>query len=65
MPTVSQWTPARCGGAAGICLHFYDTAPSGRFGTMTYMCRAAATELPMFIPAALAGDQSQLECNVM
>lgn len=34
-------------GAAGICLHFYDTAPSGRFGTMSYLCRALATILPI------------------
>lgn len=34
-------------GAAGISLHFYDTAPSGRFGTMSYLCRALATILPI------------------
>lgn len=31
-----------CGGSAGICLHFYDSAPSGRYGSLTYMCRAVA-----------------------
>lgn len=31
-----------CGGAAYICQHFYDSAPSGCFGTMTYMARAIA-----------------------
>ncbi|XP_020618815.1 phosphorylase b kinase regulatory subunit alpha, liver isoform-like [Orbicella faveolata] len=31
-----------CGGAAGICRYFYDTAPSGRFGTMTYFSRVVA-----------------------
>ncbi|XP_061189361.1 probable phosphorylase b kinase regulatory subunit alpha isoform X2 [Saccostrea echinata] len=34
-------------GAAGICLHFYDTAPSGRYGTMSYLCRALASILPL------------------
>ncbi|XP_062619129.1 probable phosphorylase b kinase regulatory subunit alpha isoform X4 [Saccostrea cucullata] len=34
-------------GAAGICLHFYDTAPSGRYGTMSYLCRALAAILPL------------------
>ncbi|PAA90067.1 hypothetical protein BOX15_Mlig008714g1, partial [Macrostomum lignano] len=29
-----------CGGACGVCAHFYDTAPSGRFGTLTYLLRA-------------------------
>ena len=26
-----------CGAAAGICRHFYDSAPSGPWGTMTYL----------------------------
>lgn len=38
-----------CGGAAGICRYFYDTAPSGRFGTMTYFSRAVAERLS-FLP---------------
>ncbi|XP_055331267.1 probable phosphorylase b kinase regulatory subunit alpha [Paramacrobiotus metropolitanus] len=53
---------SRCGGAAGICLHFYDSAPSGRYGTMTCMCRAAAVELPMHFPTATA--EGLLECNI-
>ncbi|XP_074037667.1 probable phosphorylase b kinase regulatory subunit alpha isoform X1 [Leptinotarsa decemlineata] len=34
-----------CGGAAYICQHFYDSAPSGCYGTMTYMTRAVAVTL--------------------
>lgn len=34
--------PEPCGAVAGICKHFYDSAPSGRYGTITYMCRALA-----------------------
>ncbi|CAH1964743.1 unnamed protein product [Acanthoscelides obtectus] len=34
-----------CGGAAGICQHFYDSAPSGCYGTMTYLTRAIAITL--------------------
>ncbi|XP_064637053.1 phosphorylase b kinase regulatory subunit alpha, liver isoform-like isoform X3 [Lineus longissimus] len=34
-----------CGGSAGICQHFYDSAPSGRYGTMTYLFRAIAQHL--------------------
>ena len=32
-------------GAAGISMEFYDTAPSGRFGTMSYLCKAAVQML--------------------
>lgn len=31
-----------CGGAAYICQHLYDSAPSGSYGTMTYIARAIA-----------------------
>ncbi|XP_043489493.1 probable phosphorylase b kinase regulatory subunit alpha isoform X3 [Polistes fuscatus] len=34
-----------CGGAAYVCQHFYDSAPSGSFGTMTYITRAVASLL--------------------
>ncbi|GFG34533.1 hypothetical protein Cfor_11892 [Coptotermes formosanus] len=34
-----------CGGAAYICQHFYDSAPSGSYGTMTYITRAVASLL--------------------
>jgi len=34
-----------CGGAAYICQHFYDSAPSGSYGTMTYVTRAVASLL--------------------
>lgn len=37
-----------CGGAAYICLHFYDSAPSGSYGTMSYMVRAVASTLNCF-----------------
>ena len=34
-----------CGGAAGVCQLLYDSAPSGRYGTMTYLARAVAALL--------------------
>ena len=34
-----------CGAPAGICKHFYDSAPSGRYGTMTYIVRACCTRV--------------------
>lgn len=34
-----------CGGALGICRYFYDTAPSGRYGTMTYFSVALANRV--------------------
>lgn len=47
-----------CGGAAYICQHFYDSAPSGSYGTMTYLMRAVASGLECF------SDQSDIDCNV-
>ena len=32
-----------CNKIAGLCEHFIDSAPSGSFGTMTYMLRSVAT----------------------
>lgn len=34
-----------CNSTAGICQHFYDTAPSGCYGTMTYLVRAVSCKL--------------------
>ncbi|KAL7293816.1 hypothetical protein TKK_0012875 [Trichogramma kaykai] len=47
-----------CGGAAYVCQHFYDSAPSGSFGTMTYITRAVACLLN-----CLPKD-GDLECSV-
>ncbi|XP_012349937.1 probable phosphorylase b kinase regulatory subunit alpha isoform X3 [Apis florea] len=47
-----------CGGAAYVCQHFYDSAPSGSFGTMTYITRAIASLLN-----CLPKD-SDLECSI-
>uniref|UniRef100_T1JA87 Phosphorylase b kinase regulatory subunit n=1 Tax=Strigamia maritima TaxID=126957 RepID=T1JA87_STRMM len=46
-----------CGGAAGICMHFYDSAPSGTFGTMSYLMRSAADTLEN-LP-----KEGDVECN--
>ncbi len=34
-----------CGGPNNICVHFYDSAPSGRYGTMSYLAQAVADQL--------------------
>ncbi|XP_032668080.1 probable phosphorylase b kinase regulatory subunit alpha isoform X5 [Odontomachus brunneus] len=47
-----------CGGAAYVCQHFYDSAPSGSYGTMTYITRAVASMLP-----CLPKD-ADLECSI-
>lgn len=47
-----------CSGAAYICQHFYDTAPSGTYGTMTYIARAIAMTLD-----CLPKD-GDLECSI-
>lgn len=39
-----------CGGAAGVCLHFYDSAPSGRYGTITYLSRAISLIVDICVP---------------
>jgi len=47
-----------CGGAAYICQHFYDSAPSGCYGTMTYLIRALASLLDCF------PDEGEIDCAV-
>ncbi|XP_052825241.1 probable phosphorylase b kinase regulatory subunit alpha isoform X5 [Octopus bimaculoides] len=46
-------------GAAGICQHFYDSAPSGRYGTLSYMCRALAIILHLPVDS-----DNGLECAI-
>ncbi|XP_040569220.1 probable phosphorylase b kinase regulatory subunit alpha isoform X2 [Lepeophtheirus salmonis] len=48
-----------CGGAGKICQIFYDTAPSGPYGTMQYMIHAACQLLDQ-IP-----KDGEISCNVM
>ena len=43
--TVTTDDAEDCDGSAGICRHFYDSAPSGRYGTMTYFSQAVASRL--------------------
>ncbi|OBS58175.1 hypothetical protein A6R68_10690 [Neotoma lepida] len=43
--------------ASGICTLLYDSAPSGRFGTMTYLSKAAATYVQEFLPHSLCAMQ--------
>uniref|UniRef100_A0A9J8D8Y8 Phosphorylase b kinase regulatory subunit n=1 Tax=Cyprinus carpio carpio TaxID=630221 RepID=A0A9J8D8Y8_CYPCA len=37
--------------STGICRLLYDTAPSGRFGSMTYLTKAVATYVQDFLPS--------------
>lgn len=43
--------------ATGICHFFYDSAPSGAYGTMTYLTRAVASHLQELLPSS--GCQTQ------
>lgn len=43
--TPSYPTGLLCGGAAYICQHLYDSAPSGSYGTMVYIAKAVASVL--------------------
>lgn len=36
----------------GICTLLYDSAPSGRFGTMTYLSRAVVSYVQEFLPSS-------------
>jgi phosphorylase kinase alpha/beta subunit len=47
-----------CGAPAKICKHFYDSAPSGSFGTMSYIVRACCTVLEV-LP-----NDGTMECKV-
>ncbi|XP_069896446.1 phosphorylase b kinase regulatory subunit alpha, skeletal muscle isoform isoform X3 [Dipodomys merriami] len=42
---------------SGICTLLYDSAPSGRFGTMTYLSKAAATYVQEFLPHSICAMQ--------
>ncbi|KAL8190299.1 UNVERIFIED_CONTAM: Phosphorylase b kinase regulatory subunit alpha, liver isoform [Gekko kuhli] len=37
--------------ATGICYFLYDSAPSGAYGTMTYLTKAVASYLQEFLPS--------------
>lgn len=37
--------------STGICRLLYDSAPSGRFGTMTYLTKAVAIYVQDFLPS--------------
>ncbi|KAK4887210.1 hypothetical protein RN001_003481 [Aquatica leii] len=54
----SQTGGLLCGGAAYVCQHFYDSAPSGCYGTMTYITRAVATILEC-VP-----KHGELDCSI-
>uniref|UniRef100_A0A8C5BBV4 Phosphorylase b kinase regulatory subunit n=1 Tax=Gadus morhua TaxID=8049 RepID=A0A8C5BBV4_GADMO len=43
--------------ANGVCRLLYDSAPSGRFGTMTYLTKAVATYVQDFLPAGACAVQ--------
>eukprot|EP00092_Neocalanus_flemingeri_P040364 GFUD01043962.1.p1 GENE.GFUD01043962.1~~GFUD01043962.1.p1 ORF type:complete len:1237 (+),score=200.38 GFUD01043962.1:169-3879(+) len=51
--------PGKCEGEAGICVHFYDSAPSGPYGTMSYLVRATCKQLNT-IP-----DDGEIDCTLM
>jgi phosphorylase kinase alpha/beta subunit len=48
----------QCMGARGICQHLYDSAPSGRHGSMTFLCRALANILNLPV------SNGELECCI-
>ena len=45
-------------GPAGVCQHFYDSAPSGEFGTLCYLTKAFFTIYQSKLP-------TDINCPVM
>ncbi|XP_061103504.1 phosphorylase b kinase regulatory subunit alpha, skeletal muscle isoform-like [Conger conger] len=43
--------------STGICRQLYDSAPSGRFGSMTYLTKAVATYVQDFLPSGACALQ--------
>ncbi|KAJ8348484.1 hypothetical protein SKAU_G00270730 [Synaphobranchus kaupii] len=43
--------------STGICRQLYDSAPSGRFGSMTYLTKAVATYVQDFLPCGACALQ--------
>ncbi|XP_055799553.1 phosphorylase b kinase regulatory subunit alpha, skeletal muscle isoform-like [Salvelinus fontinalis] len=41
----------------GICRLLYDSAPSGRYGTMPYLCKAVCTYVQDFLPSGACAIQ--------
>ena len=52
-------TVSNCG-SGGICNFFYDSAPSGNFGTMTYLVRAVSNVI-----GDIPTDDGDIDCNTM
>ena len=59
--TDERRTSLHCRGSNQICIYFYDTSPSGRYGTMTYLLRSFAETIP--IPYDKTAN-SLIDCQV-
>ncbi len=51
----------------GICRLMYDSAPSGRFGSMTYLSKAVACYVEDFLPSGACAIQwsSKLKYHIL
>lgn len=43
----------RCGATNQICRHFYDSAPSGSYGTMTFFAQAILKKINLGDPGEI------------
>lgn len=43
--------------STGVCRLLYDSAPSGRFGSMTYLTKAVAVYVQDFLPSGSCAVQ--------
>ena len=55
----SKFNGPKCVGAGGVCKFFYDSAPSGTYGTISYLIRGACKVLDC-IP-----NEGDIECKQM
>ena len=55
----SKFSGPKCVGAGGVCKFFYDSAPSGTYGTISYLIRGACKVLDC-IP-----NDGDIECKQM
>ena len=55
----SKYSGPKCIGAGGVCKFFYDSAPSGTYGTISYLIRGACKVLDC-IP-----NDGDIECKQM
>ena len=58
--SIDRPTTPICHGPCGICAYFYDSAPSGKFGTVSYISRAVIYAFPL----PTRSDSDVIDCPI-